>query len=392
MEQMNWKKAIPVSLLTQWEINQEMQTWLEEHHKERLQQIIYYNQCQCLKKRELAYLDYRNELDTYLGILLQTTLKYWNQPGNCKCDFIEKLKCNYSTTYSILHQHFPNHTESSIISIMELWDTISTQTCDCSYHDKLPMHGPSKYIKESIPTYEQLQQLHKEQDPTLMKSDFQALYVQAITSWIYARLYQYLTPYTDPTANKQVQGTKPTELEFHHAEREYLDNKLSLMDMDSTYNARVEKLQHLSDLKKANCMCAVHQMNREVNLLYGLKLPNTLKNRTVIKQGLKFMPQGFTTLVSSCQQITGSASVCELIEYEVTPNGDGTFRVEHLAYCEQPHGAIKNTYIDFSGQSFVYVCQDEDEQHTIESLFAQIKRINTDGRLLIRFDGCTHFR
>ena len=95
--------------------------------------------------------------------------------------------------------------------------------------------------------------------------------------------------------------------------------------MDSTYNARVEKLQHLSDLKKANCMCEVHQMNREVNLLYGLKLPNTLENRTVIKQGLKFMPQGFTTLVRSCQQITGSASVCELIEYDITPNGDETF-------------------------------------------------------------------
>ena len=84
-------------------------------------------------------------------------------------------------------------------------------------------------------------------------------------------------------------------------------------------------LKRQSDLKRANCMCAVHQMNREVNLLYGLKLPNTLENRTVIKQGLKFMPQGFTMLVSSCQQITGSANVCELIEYEVTPNGDATF-------------------------------------------------------------------
>ena len=158
-----------------------------------------------------------------------------------------------------------------------------------------------------------------------MKSDLHTLYVQAITSWIYARLYQYLTPYTDPTANNNVQRTKPTDLEFHCTEREYLDNKLSLIDMDSNYYTRIQKLQHLSDLKKANCTCAVHQTNREVNLLYGLKLPNTIKNRTVIQQGLKFMPQGFTALVSSCQQITGSASVCELIEYEVTPNGDGTF-------------------------------------------------------------------
>ena len=134
------------------------------------------------------------------------------------------------------------------------------------------MHGPSKYIKETIPTYDKLHQLHEEQDAILVKSDFQALYVQAITSWIYARLYQYLTPYTDPTANTQVQGAKPTDLDFHQAEREYLDNKLSLMDMDSTYNARVKSLQQLSDLKKANCMCAVHQMNRENNLLLWIEV------------------------------------------------------------------------------------------------------------------------
>ena len=146
------------------------------------------------------------------------------------------------------------------------------------------------------------------------------------------------------------------------------------MDMDSNYYTRIQKLQHLGDLKKANCTCAVHQMDREINLLYGLKLPNTLENWTVIQQGLKFMPQGFTVLVSSCQQFTGTASVCELIEYEVTPNGDGTFRVEQLAFCKHPHSAIRDTYIDFSGQSFVYVCQDKDEQHTIASLFAQVKR------------------
>ena len=86
------------------------------------------------------------------------------------------------------------------------------------------------------------------------------------------------------------------------------------------------------------------------------------------------MPNGFTMLVSSCQQITGSASVCELIEYGILPNGDGTFHVNKFYSCEQPHDAIKSTYIDFSGQSFVYVCQDEDEQHSIGSLFDQLKR------------------
>ena len=42
--------------------------------------------------------------------------------------------------------------------------------------------------------------------------------------------------------------------------------------MDSNYYTKIQKLQHLGDLKKANCTCAVHQMDREINLLFRLRL------------------------------------------------------------------------------------------------------------------------
>ena len=98
-------------------------------------------------------------------------MKTWGKPGNCVCDHMEKLNCTHSYTYSILHQHFPDHGETHIQQLMELLDTITTQTCDSSNHVDLPMHGPSKYIKEPMPTYEKMQQLHQQLNPDLTRSD-----------------------------------------------------------------------------------------------------------------------------------------------------------------------------------------------------------------------------
>ena len=72
MEQMNWKKAIPVSMLTQWEINQEMQTWLEEHHKEKLQQDLLYKEVVrqvTLLRAHLQKKEVRQHLEVILRIL-----------------------------------------------------------------------------------------------------------------------------------------------------------------------------------------------------------------------------------------------------------------------------------------------------------------------------------
>ena len=246
------------------------------------------------------------------------------------------------------------------------------------------MHGPSKYIKEPIPTYDQMQQLHLELDPKLQRSDLQELYVNAIISWIYARLYQYVTPYTNPTMIKKVGYQKPMNWEFYHAERSYLENKISLMEDEVNYQTRLRKLEHLADLKKAYCACEIHQEDRVINLLYQLKLHNTSDNRKLIHKILKEQPQGFSAVVSSCLQIIGMANTCELILYEITSLNDGTFEAVQQASRKQPHTTVKDVFLDFVDTSFAYVCSNKGEQHTIHNLFSEVKGLSmvenaTDG-------------
>ena len=336
-----------------------------------IRQLIYHNQCGI--EKTLDFLDYKKQLEVFLGILLQTTMKTWEKPGNCKCDYLGKVDCKHCFKYSILHQHFPDHNEAHIEKLMELLDSINTQTCDCSNHANLPMHGPSKYIKEPTPTYNQMQQLHLEMDSTLQSSDLQELYVNTIISWIYARLYQYITPYTDPTMNKKVGNKKPIDWEFHHTERSYLENKLSLMEDEVNYHTRLMKLEHLADLKKAYCACEVHQTDRAINLLYQLKLPNTSENRKLIHKILKEQPQGFSAIISSCQQIIGTANVCELILYEVTSLNDGTYEAVHQVSRKQPHTTVKDIFFDFVDSSFACVCSNKGEQYSIHNLFSEVK-------------------
>ena len=119
-----------------------------------IQQILYYDQCE--KKKFTAYMDMRRQIEVFIGILIQTTLKIWDRPGNCKCDFADKLNCRHSHRYTILRQHFPDFGLTKLEDLVDVLDSISNQTCDCSNHAALPMHGPSKYIKAPIPTYSQL--------------------------------------------------------------------------------------------------------------------------------------------------------------------------------------------------------------------------------------------
>ena len=177
-----------------------------------------------------------------------------------------KLNCKHCHKYSILQQHFPGLGDGYIQELMDTLDSINHQTCVCSSHANLPMHFPSKFIKEPIPTYEQMQQLHQELDPNLLlRSDLQVLYVNCIISWIYARLFQYITPYTDPTMNKKIGPRgQPFDWGFHHADR-------------------------------------------EINLLYQLRLPNSSTNRQVIRKVLQEMPHGVSAVISSYQQIMGTA-------------------------------------------------------------------------------------
>ena len=267
-----------------------------------IQQILYYYQC-IHQDKSLDFLNYKSELDIFLGVLLQTTMKKLNQTGSCKCNFMMKLNCKHCHKYSILQQHFSGFGDGYNQELMDILDSINHQTCVCSKLASLPMHGPSKFIKEPIPTYEQMQQLHQELDPDLLfRSDLQVLYVNCIISWIYARLYQYITPYTDPSMNKKI-GPKgqPFDWEFHYAERAFIENRISMMDMDATYLTQMRGVNQLMDLKKAHCACEVHQADREINLLYQLRLPSSSTNREIIRKVLQEMPHGSSTVISSCQ-------------------------------------------------------------------------------------------
>ena len=105
-----------------------------------IQQILYYDQCE--KKKFTAYMDMKRQTEAYIGILIQTTLKIWERPGNCKCNFEDKLNCRHSQRYSILKQHFPTFGLIKLEDLINLLDTISNQTCDCSNHCSTPNAWP----------------------------------------------------------------------------------------------------------------------------------------------------------------------------------------------------------------------------------------------------------
>ena len=88
------------------------------------------------------------------------------------------------------------------------------------------------------------------------------------------------------------------------------------------------------------------------------------------------MPHGFFAVISSCQQIIGPAAACELYLYEVVPTTPGTFQAVKTSCVKHPHDTIKDAYIDFSGTSFVYACCNKEGEHTITSLFADVKRLS----------------
>ena len=88
---------------------------------------------------------------------------------------------------------------------------------------------------------------------------------------------------------------------------------------------------------------------------------------------MKAQPLGFTAVISSCQQIIGTANVCELLLYEVTPTQSGTFKAVQQCSRPQPHQQVKDTYFNFSNTNFVFVCTNQEEEHTISSLLLEVK-------------------
>ena len=338
-----------------------------------IQQILYYDQCE--KKKFTTYMDCQRQVEASIGILLQTTLKVWDKPGNCKCNFEDKLNCRHSYKYAILKQHFPSFGLTKTDDLIQLLDSINNQTCDCCNHAALPMHGPSKYIKASIPAYHTLQELHLKTVPELKQHqpNLHDLYVRGVMSWIYSRLFQYLTPYSDQCMNREPGPVRCSVQEFYPAENQFLENRLSILHSDDPLQTIWEKVLQLGDLKKTHCQCQVHREDRETNLLYQLKLHNTCGNRDLVSKILRSKPLGFSALISSCKQIIGTANQCQLLQYEVKPTTAGTFEATEVNSKQQPHNQMKADYSDISGDFLIHVCKDHKEEHSIGTLLDQFK-------------------
>ena len=192
-------------------------------------------------------------------------------------------------------------------------------------------------------------------------------------SWIYSRLFQYLTPYTDPSMNREQGLVKYSDWEFYHAEKHFLANRLSIMDSEVPLSTIWNRVLELGDLKKTYCQCQVHREDRETNLLYQLNLHNTCGNRQLVSRVLLAKPSGFTALVSSCMQIIGTSSQCNLLLYEVTPTTAGTFEAVELHCRPQPHLQMRTNHSDLSDNTMVHVCRDQQEKLSICNLLAQVK-------------------
>ena len=145
------------------------------------------------------------------------------------------------------------------------------------------------------------------------------------------------------------------------------------MDSDAPLQTIWEQVLELGDLKKTHCQCQVHREDRETNLLYQLQLHNTCGNRELVSKVLQSKPLGFTALISSCMQIIGTSSQCELLQYEVKPTTAGTFKTEELSSSPQPHIQMKDSYTDLSGDIMIHVCRNHQEEISISNLLAFVK-------------------
>ena len=93
-----------------------------------IQQMIYYTQCS-------ENIDCTN-LDMWIGILLQTTIKKWHIWSPCACDQNVRGYCQHSSQYSLLGQHFPKEDSDKLKYLLKKLDQITNQTCLCQLNKK----------------------------------------------------------------------------------------------------------------------------------------------------------------------------------------------------------------------------------------------------------------
>ena len=138
MEQMNWKKAIPVSLLTQWKINQEMQTWLEENHK-RLQQDLLYKEVVrqvTLLQTHLQKIEVRLHLEVIMRIL---SIQFEDQKEDKDFDTGIRIVVHTNAIQDIFENR---QFKDTVIQVMR--EKLKTREDDNPTTDELPVTGEER--------------------------------------------------------------------------------------------------------------------------------------------------------------------------------------------------------------------------------------------------------
>ena len=274
-------------------------------------------------------------MDVYVGILLMNTMKKWGTCIACPCDAPNRYSCKHSVQDGILKEQLPQLTPDKRRLLLKFLHDITEQTCDCENHYHSVLHGPSKMIKEPIPDYSVYQKKLMDTRPEISEAEHRYIYQKAIVSWMNARLFLYITPYSMFDILQEVRPTykgqfEPYVREFSEGDRVYLERALMQMGI-ATQIQQDRKLEQLAKLKKTYCLSGLHLAQRIDNFLKALHLDDYDTNlRKMALKMFNIFETKIYVLMGSCHQKGGTCMTCQEVLYEVTQNKQGGFDATHI--------------------------------------------------------------
>ena len=338
------------------------------------QQMAYYDQCP--RPREKF-----NMMTVYVGILLQTTMKRWGMSISCSCDAADRQYCEHSTQDAILKQHLLKLSKDDRQEFLQMLHNIADQTCDCDFHKKNIICGPSKMLREPVPEYVAYRSQLSETRPEISKTEHKYLYQKAIVSWLNARLFLYITPYSvfdilSETRPSWIGQFDPYVREFSEGDRVYLEHALMQMGIN-TQMKRIKKLEQLALLKKSYCLCRTHINQRIDKFLEAINLDvNNPRQRKMALEMFNILEQQFYVLMGSCTQKNGTCMTCQELLYEVTANQQGGFDVKTLSSKPQHHTSECTPYINYNSWQIAYLCHMMYPFNRKENIFREMKKLH----------------
>ena len=338
------------------------------------QQMAYYDQCP--RPREKF-----NMMTVYVGILLQTTMKRWGMNILCSCNAADRQYCEHSNQDAILKQHLPKLSKDDRQEFLLMLHNIADQTCDCDFHKTNIICGPSKMLKEPVPEYAAYKNQLSETRPEISEAEHKYLYQKAIVSWLNARLFLYITPYSvfdilSETRPSWIGQFDPYVREFSEGDRVYLERALMQMGIN-TQMKRIKKLEQLALLKKSYCLCRTHINQRIDKFLEAINLDvNNPRQRKMALEMFNILEQKFYVLMGSCTQKNGTCMTCQELLYEVTANQQGGFDVITLSSKPQHHTSECTPYINYNSWQIAYLCHMMYPFNREENIFLHMKKMH----------------